>query len=168
MCIISCPQTRTRDFQFFVPARGSIKRPPRSHLQSQSLVRCAATTCDRTCKTTEPMRLHLPGERRSRFQLVRAMSGGGVTPALLCCADTLQRRSGSARWRVLGQFCHSCNAASEFRDGDGARGLRAAALRVLRRHVCLALHEKTSDIKMSHPRGKDERSLTTDNRNYKI
>jgi hypothetical protein len=38
------------------------------------------------------MRLHLFGDRRSRLRLVRAMSGGGVTPALQRCAETLQRR----------------------------------------------------------------------------
>ena len=36
---------------------------------------------------------------------------------------------------------------------------------VLRLKVCLALHEKTSDIKMSLLRGPHERSETTDNRN---
>ena len=36
---------------------------------------------------------------------------------------------------------------------------------VLRLKVCLALHEKTSDIKMSLIRGQNERSPTTDNRN---
>ena len=35
----------------------------------------------------------------------------------------------------------------------------------LRVKVCLALHEKTSDIKMSLHRGLHERSVTTDNRN---
>jgi len=127
---------------------------------------CAAITCD--MQNNETIRLHLPGERRSRFRLVRAMCGGGVTPALQCCADTLKRRWAKAfrpRWRTRGQFCHACNAASEFRDGDGARSLQAAALPVLRRQVCLALHEKSSDFKISTIRGPHERSATTDNIN---
>ncbi len=36
---------------------------------------------------------------------------------------------------------------------------------VLRVNVCAALHEKTSDIKFSIPRGHHERSHTTDDRN---
>jgi hypothetical protein len=53
--------------------------------------------CDMQNKET--MRLRLPGGRSSRWRLVRAMSGGGVTPALQRCEDTLQRCSGRTRWR---------------------------------------------------------------------
>ena len=58
---------------------------------------CAAMACDMQNKET--MRLRLPGGRSSRWRLVRATSGGGVTPALQRCEDTLQRRSCRSRWR---------------------------------------------------------------------
>jgi hypothetical protein len=59
---------------------------------------CAAMTSDMQNKET--MRLRLPGDRSSRWRLVRAMSGGGVTPALQRCEDTLQRRSCRSRWPI--------------------------------------------------------------------
>ena len=53
---------------------------------------------------------------------------------------------------------------------SGARDLKnyvvgGVVLDVLRLKVCLALQEKTSDIKLSKYTGPHERSLTTDNRN---
>ncbi len=54
---------------------------------------------------------------------------------------------------------------------SGVRDLKSSVvgvvLIVLRLKICLALHEKTSDIKFSITRGVYERSLTTENRNKK-
>ena len=52
---------------------------------------------------------------------------------------------------------------------SGVRDLKSSVVGVvligLRLKICLALHENTSDIKVSITRGVYERSVTTDNRN---
>ena len=117
----------------------------------------AAATCSRP--TCGALLLHVSnrsrrvgavfsGRRRRRREeeaRLRLAGRGGVIAGRRYCAGMQQRRPCRSRWRVWVQFCHRCNAGSEWRIASAPR----AAAPVPRGDVCFRRHQRTAYLRMA-------------------